>query len=126
MLQLAGPSTSLVRAGSVIRRALGQARICSGFPQVPHHIRLLLNAGSTRPRITTTRGSAKAIFLHMVIIVSLCWSQLVLVIANGTEAQCMWYSTTKIGMGAATDSDGNTYVVARYFPPGNFSGEKPY
>jgi hypothetical protein len=34
-------------------------------------------------------------------------------------AQCMWKSTTKIGMAMATDSKGGVYVVGRYSPPGN-------
>lgn len=42
------------------------------------------------------------------------------------QAQCMWHSTTKLGMGIAKDAKGNTYVVGRYSPPGNITGQKPY
>jgi hypothetical protein len=42
------------------------------------------------------------------------------------KAQCMWHSTTNVGMGIAKDSKGNVYVVGRYSPPGNWSGQKPY
>lgn len=38
----------------------------------------------------------------------------------------MWKSTTHVGMAAATDSKGGVYVVGRYSPPGNWTGQKPY
>ncbi|KAL0939578.1 pathogenesis-related protein [Colletotrichum truncatum] len=44
----------------------------------------------------------------------------------GHYTQAVWKSTTKVGMAFATDSKGATYVVARYSPPGNYLGEKPY
>ncbi|KAB5536030.1 CAP domain-containing protein [Coniochaeta sp. 2T2.1] len=44
----------------------------------------------------------------------------------GHYTQCMWKSTTHIGMAAATDNKGGVYVVGRYSPPGNWSGQKPY
>ncbi|KAF3806039.1 Pathogenesis-related protein PR-1 type [Colletotrichum gloeosporioides] len=44
----------------------------------------------------------------------------------GHYTQVVWKSTTKVGMATATDSSGATYVVARYSPPGNYIGEKPY
>ncbi|KAF6833619.1 pathogenesis-related protein [Colletotrichum musicola] len=44
----------------------------------------------------------------------------------GHYTQAVWKSTTKVGMAIATDSKGATYVVARYSPPGNYIGEKPY
>ncbi|OTB10774.1 hypothetical protein K445DRAFT_46475, partial [Daldinia sp. EC12] len=44
----------------------------------------------------------------------------------GHYTQCMWKSTTKVGMGLAKDAKGSVYVVGRYSPPGNFIGEKPY
>ncbi|WQF78519.1 Putative CAP domain-containing protein [Colletotrichum destructivum] len=43
----------------------------------------------------------------------------------GHYTQIVWKSTTKVGMALATNSQG-TYVVARYSPPGNFIGQKPY
>ncbi|KAK1976895.1 CAP domain-containing protein [Colletotrichum cereale] len=43
----------------------------------------------------------------------------------GHYTQVVWKSTTKVGMALATNSQG-TYVVARYSPPGNFIGQKPY
>ncbi|KAI0540309.1 glycoside hydrolase family 128 protein [Xylaria digitata] len=44
----------------------------------------------------------------------------------GHYTQCMWKSTTKIGMGWAKDAKGSVYVVGRYSPPGNMVGQKPY
>lgn len=44
----------------------------------------------------------------------------------GHYTQCMWRSTTKIGMAMATDSKGGVYVVGRYEPAGNWAGQKPY
>ncbi|GAP89376.1 putative glycoside hydrolase family 128 protein [Rosellinia necatrix] len=44
----------------------------------------------------------------------------------GHYTQCMWKSTTKLGMGAAKDSKGGVYIVGRYSPPGNVVGQKPY
>lgn len=41
-------------------------------------------------------------------------------------AQAMWKSSTKIGIAAASNGKGAYYVVARYSPPGNFAGQKPY
>jgi hypothetical protein len=38
----------------------------------------------------------------------------------------MWKSTTKLGMGSAKGSNGVTYVVGRYSPPGNWTGQKPF
>ncbi|KAJ4293577.1 hypothetical protein N0V90_008860 [Kalmusia sp. IMI 367209] len=37
----------------------------------------------------------------------------------GHYTQCVWKSTTKVGMASASGSDGATYVVARYKAPGN-------
>lgn len=42
------------------------------------------------------------------------------------SAQCMWSSTTHVGMGIATAKNGWVFVVGRYSPPGNFVGSKPY
>ncbi|KAI1737477.1 glycoside hydrolase family 128 protein [Xylaria scruposa] len=44
----------------------------------------------------------------------------------GHYTQCMWKSTTKLGMGWAKDAKGGVYIVGRYSPPGNFTGQKPY
>ncbi|CAJ2507690.1 Uu.00g088760.m01.CDS01 [Anthostomella pinea] len=44
----------------------------------------------------------------------------------GHYTQCMWKSTTKLGMGWAKDSKGGVYIVGRYSPPGNWTGQKPY
>ncbi|KAI2610618.1 glycoside hydrolase family 128 protein [Hypoxylon fragiforme] len=44
----------------------------------------------------------------------------------GHYTQCVWKSTTKIGLGWAKDAKGGVYVVGRYSPPGNFTGQKPY
>lgn len=41
-------------------------------------------------------------------------------------AQCMWKSTKKLGMASAKSAKGGTYIVGRYSPPGNWSGQKPY
>ncbi|KAK1959628.1 SCP-like extracellular protein [Colletotrichum sublineola] len=43
----------------------------------------------------------------------------------GHYTQIVWKSTTKVGLAVATNSQGS-YVVARYSPPGNFIGQKPY
>ncbi|KAL8924400.1 MAG: hypothetical protein Q9172_002702 [Xanthocarpia lactea] len=44
----------------------------------------------------------------------------------GHYTQAIWPSTTKIGVGMARDSDGGRFVVARYSPPGNWSGKDAY
>ncbi|KAI1649251.1 glycoside hydrolase family 128 protein [Daldinia loculata] len=44
----------------------------------------------------------------------------------GHYTQCMWKLTTKLGMGSAKDAKGGVYVIGRYSPPGNFTGQKPY
>ncbi|EOO01114.1 putative scp-like extracellular protein [Phaeoacremonium minimum UCRPA7] len=44
----------------------------------------------------------------------------------GHYTQCMWNTTTKVGMGAYKDSNGAWWVVARYSPPGNYVGKKPF
>ena len=38
----------------------------------------------------------------------------------------IWKNTTEVGMAMAVSSSGKTYVVARYSPAGNYSGEYPY
>ncbi|KAF5004935.1 hypothetical protein FDECE_8588 [Fusarium decemcellulare] len=42
------------------------------------------------------------------------------------SAQCVWKTTTKIGIAAASDGKGGWYTVARYSPPGNYVNQKPY
>ena len=44
----------------------------------------------------------------------------------GHYTQVIWKETKFVGCGTAQDSQGNTYVVCRYLPPGNIFGEKPY
>ncbi|KAI1849129.1 hypothetical protein JX265_013143 [Neoarthrinium moseri] len=44
----------------------------------------------------------------------------------GHYTQCMWKSTTKLGMASARSAKGGTYIVGRYSPPGNWTGQKPY
>lgn len=46
--------------------------------------------------------------------------------AYGHYTQCMWNSTTKVGMAQATDSKGGVFVVGRYEPAGNWVGQKPF
>lgn len=41
-------------------------------------------------------------------------------------AQAMWKSSTKVGIAAASNGKGAYYIVARYSPPGNYFGQKPY
>ncbi|KUI72406.1 Pathogenesis-related protein 1C [Cytospora mali] len=43
----------------------------------------------------------------------------------GHYTQIIWESTTKVGMGIASDGAGGYYVVARYTPEGNVIGETP-
>lgn len=43
-----------------------------------------------------------------------------------SPAQCLWHGTKRVGMGKATAENGSTYIVARYSPPGNMQGEKPF
>ncbi|KAK0702598.1 CAP domain-containing protein [Apiosordaria backusii] len=44
----------------------------------------------------------------------------------GHYTQCMWSRTTKVGIASVGDGKGGVYVVARYSPPGNFVGQRPY
>lgn len=46
--------------------------------------------------------------------------------AIGHYTQMVWKSTTAVGIALAVSKSGATYVVARYSPPGNWQGEKPY
>ena len=45
---------------------------------------------------------------------------------TGHYTQMVWHSTTVVGIGVAVSSKGETYVVARYNPSGNWQGEYPY
>jgi uncharacterized protein YkwD len=44
----------------------------------------------------------------------------------GHYTQMIWKGTTEVGIAFAFSKSGKTYVAARYSPPGNYSGEKPY
>ncbi|KAK7214836.1 hypothetical protein V2G26_002839 [Clonostachys chloroleuca] len=44
----------------------------------------------------------------------------------GHYTQAMWKSTKKMGIAAANDGKGNWWIVARYSPPGNVVGQRPY
>ncbi|MDG2372078.1 MAG: CAP family protein [Flavobacteriaceae bacterium] len=44
----------------------------------------------------------------------------------GHYTQMIWSTTTEVGMAKARSASGKEFVVARYSPPGNWSGEFPY
>ncbi|KAL8922473.1 MAG: hypothetical protein Q9208_005195 [Pyrenodesmia sp. 3 TL-2023] len=44
----------------------------------------------------------------------------------GHYTQVIWPSTTKVGVGMAKARDGGWFVVARYSPPGNFTGQSAW
>ncbi|KAM5354884.1 hypothetical protein ACJ41O_001530 [Fusarium nematophilum] len=44
----------------------------------------------------------------------------------GHYTQCVWKGTTKVGIATASDGEGGWITVARYSPPGNVAGQKPY
>jgi len=48
--------------------------------------------------------------------------------ASGTGhfTQLVWVETTQVGVGKATNNDGQTYVVANYTPPGNVVGRQNF
>lgn len=46
--------------------------------------------------------------------------------AYGHYTQCLWKSSTHCGLGKAQDAKGGTYIVGRYSPPGNWTGQTPY
>lgn len=43
-------------------------------------------------------------------------------LATGHFTQLIWKGSRKLGVGKATNSSGQTYIVANYDPPGNFIG----
>jgi len=45
---------------------------------------------------------------------------------TGHYTQMIWHSTTAVGIGVAVSDRGETYVVARYNPTGNWQGDYPY
>ncbi len=45
---------------------------------------------------------------------------------TGHYTQMVWRSTTRVGIGTATCSNGSTIIVANYSPAGNYAGQKPY
>ena len=44
----------------------------------------------------------------------------------GHYTQMVWYGTTKVGIAYSKSNSGNVYVVARYYPAGNVTGQLPY
>ncbi|KAM0425910.1 hypothetical protein ACHAPT_008848 [Fusarium lateritium] len=44
----------------------------------------------------------------------------------GHYTQCMWKNSIKVGIATVSDGKGGWYTVARYSPPGNVVGQKPY
>ncbi|KAI3399111.1 hypothetical protein diail_7690 [Diaporthe ilicicola] len=44
----------------------------------------------------------------------------------GHYTQCIWPTTTKVGIAAGKAKDGSTYIVGRYTPPGNWMGQTAY
>ena len=44
----------------------------------------------------------------------------------GHYTQMIWHNTTQIGIAYSISKLGNVYVVARYYPSGNWDGEYPY
>ena len=44
----------------------------------------------------------------------------------GHYTQMVWKDTRQVGMAYAISKKGSVYVVARYYPAGNFVGEYPY
>ena len=44
----------------------------------------------------------------------------------GHYTQMIWSGTEEVGIAYSKSKSGNVYVVARYFPQGNWTGEYPY
>jgi len=45
---------------------------------------------------------------------------------TGHYTQMIWKNSREVGIGVAICKDGAIIIVANYFPPGNYIGEKPY
>ena len=41
----------------------------------------------------------------------------------GHFTQVVWKSSKELGVGKATSRSGRIYVVANYYPPGNYQGQ---
>lgn len=46
--------------------------------------------------------------------------------AYGHYTQCVWPTTTAVGMASAVGGSGAWFVVGRYSPPGNYTGVSAY
>lgn len=46
--------------------------------------------------------------------------------AYGHYTQCIWPSTTAVGMASAVSGSGAKFIVGRYSPPGNYTGTSAY
>ena len=44
----------------------------------------------------------------------------------GHYTQIVWKDTKEVGVASAISKNGKVYVVARYYPAGNYLGEYPY
>jgi len=44
----------------------------------------------------------------------------------GHYTQMIWSTTTEVGIAVAISDTGKVYVAARYSPPGNYVGNRPY
>ena len=44
----------------------------------------------------------------------------------GHYTQMVWKNTKEVGIASAISKDGKVYVVARYYPSGNYIGQYPY
>ncbi|CAD6568745.1 MAG: hypothetical protein ASARMPREDX12_001820 [Alectoria sarmentosa] len=44
----------------------------------------------------------------------------------GHYTQCIWPTTTAVGMASAVSSSGANFIVGRYSPPGNYTGTSAY
>ncbi|KDN62445.1 putative SCP-like extracellular protein [Colletotrichum sublineola] len=44
----------------------------------------------------------------------------------GHYTQCIWKGTQRVGLALAVDENGTVFVVARYFPAGNYIGQMPF